>query len=184
MKKIALTTTQNANNYGAILQAFALQKFFSRYGHVKLVNYDNSHIGISLNLIRVKPTVHGLLGMGKDILRIVPRYKVIKKFKEFIQIKLFANADFVITDSFHGTCFSINFGLPFAVISSGVHSNRIESLLSLVGLQNRLIKNGKDYKKLDLAMDYTDTQESLLKARSESLSFSSTATAGLMVCRH
>lgn len=35
-------------------------------------------------MIRFKPTVHGLLGTGKDVFRIVPRYKAIKKFKAFM----------------------------------------------------------------------------------------------------
>ena len=360
MLKIALITTQNANNYGAILQAFALEQVLSRYGKVEVVNYDNNHIGISFNLIRVTLTVHGLLGIGKDVFRLFPRYKAIKRFKQFIQknmaltksvsaqelqhgelnhydiyvagsdqiwnpacissdgaidpvyflrftpkaarkisyassiggyqlssnekehvkelladfhmisvrekdtqlllqdilektvhhvldptlllskeewlktldiedleekkeqyillytvpknplirkaveyfskktgfkvialdqglsagakvdqqvrdagpiefIELFVNAAFVITDSFHGVCFSINFGLPFVVIAHGAHSNRIESLLSLVELDSRLVKNETDFIDLDIAMGYSSAHKSLLKARAESL---------------
>lgn len=46
--KISLITTQNVNNYGAIFQAFSLQKIFFCYGDVKVVNYDNRHIGLVL----------------------------------------------------------------------------------------------------------------------------------------
>ena len=359
--KIALVTTQNANNYGAIFQAFALQQVLSRYGYVEVINYNNSHIGVSFDLVRVKPTVHGLLGIGKDILRLFPRYNVIKKFKQFIQqnivltksvsmpelqngelkqydvyvagsdqiwnpacinkdcmidpiyflsfapkaarkisyassiggyklssnekkqfrelledfdkisvrerdtqillqevlskdvhhvldptlllskeewleglgieesvykekyillytvpkvplireaveffskktglkvvaidqglsagvkvgqqirdagpiefLQLFANAEFVITDSFHGTCFALNFELPFLTISPGVHSNRVESLLSLVGLQHRIIKCEDDFRKLDIKLDFNGANKNLLKARAESILF-------------
>ncbi|MDO3385983.1 polysaccharide pyruvyl transferase family protein, partial [Gilvimarinus sp. SDUM040013] len=34
-------------------------------------------------------------------------------------LELFSNAAFVITDSFHGTCFSINLEKPFITVSSG-----------------------------------------------------------------
>ena len=78
--KIALLTIHNANNYGAILQTFAMQEVLKRYGEVEIINYRNRHISRSFDLIRLKPDLHGLLGFGKDILRLKPRYKVIKKF--------------------------------------------------------------------------------------------------------
>lgn len=81
--KIALITIHNANNYGAILQTFATYKVLSKYGEVDIIDYNNKHISISLDLIRLKFTPHGILGMGKDFCRIYPRYKAIKKFKSF-----------------------------------------------------------------------------------------------------
>ena len=48
------------------------------------------------------------------------------------RLKLFAEAKFVITDSFHGTCFSVNFGKPFVTISPGKKSNRISKSSKLV----------------------------------------------------
>ena len=35
--KIAIITTQNVNNYGAIFQAYALQQVLSRYGEVEII---------------------------------------------------------------------------------------------------------------------------------------------------
>lgn len=81
--KIALITIHNANNYGAILQTFATYKILSRFGDVDIVDYQNKHISISLDLIRLKFTIHGILGIGKDICRLIPRYKAIKKFEAF-----------------------------------------------------------------------------------------------------
>ena len=89
-------------------------------------------------------------------------------------LELFCNASFVITDSFHGTCFSINFELPFVVVANGAHSNRIESLLSLLELESRLVKSEADFKDLDIVMGYSHAQKCLLKARSESLLILST----------
>lgn len=50
---------------------------------------------------------------------------------------LFANADFVVVSSFHGTAFSINFNKEFITVSSGAFNSRVHSLLSLVGLTER-----------------------------------------------
>lgn len=60
--------------------------------------------------------------------------------KEFVlYIK---NATYVVTDSFHGTAFSINFEIPFFVFDrqygiSGNQSSRIKSILELMGLMKR-----------------------------------------------
>ena len=55
------------------------------------------------------------------------------------------NSSFVVTNSFHGTVFSLLFNRPFITIlrngvSNGMNS-RIESLLEQVGLKHRAVKN-------------------------------------------
>ncbi|QTF55349.1 polysaccharide pyruvyl transferase family protein [Stutzerimonas frequens] len=363
--KIALVTIHNANNYGAVLQTFAMQEVLKRYGEVEVINYKNRHISRSFDLVRIKLSFHGLLGVGKDVFRLFPRRRVIKKFKAFIGdklclteslthedlvngkasgydvyvagsdqiwnpmcvnekglidlgyfldfapakakkisfassigghkysdaeaahvqvllssfehlavrekgtqiylekllnkpvehvldptlllnkrawleaievsscksgagyillytvpklplirgvvsffanklglkvvlleqgltasarvdehirdagpkdfIELFANASFVITDSFHGTCFALNFEKPFVTVSSGRHSNRIESLLNLVGLEDRLLKDLKSMANIPLEMDMSAALERLNIAREESLSYLASA---------
>lgn len=55
-------------------------------------------------------------------------------------IKGFADADFVITDSFHGTVFSIIFGKPFiSLVNASRGSSRFKSLLEELGLTERLL---------------------------------------------
>lgn len=55
-------------------------------------------------------------------------------------IKGFAYADFVITDSFHGTVFSIIFNKPFiSLVNINRGASRFESILSEFGLLHRLI---------------------------------------------
>lgn len=52
----------------------------------------------------------------------------------------FERSSFIITDSFHGTAFSINFRRPFISIANPTRgANRFTSLLDSVGLQERLI---------------------------------------------
>ncbi|MDQ1298056.1 MAG: hypothetical protein QG558_595 [Campylobacterota bacterium] len=364
--KIALITIHNANNYGAILQTFALQKILMQYGDVEIINYDNKHISIDFDLIRIKPTFHGLLGTGKDIFRLFPRHRVLKNFKQFIAqnmkltkkmstheflfghagsfdvyvagsdqiwnpacisgncsidpvyfldfapkeakklsyassmgsyryseeekkrikellkdfdmvsvrekdgqtmlqeilerpvhhvvdptlllsknewlevlgknrklkqeekyillysvpktklirsaveyfskklglkviaidqglstvgkvdkqirdagpieyLSLFSNAEFVITDSFHGTCFSVNFQKPFVAIAPGKHSNRIESLLSLIGLQDRIVRREEEFANLNIEIDFEEANNKLDSLRKQALSLLSKA---------
>ncbi|WP_323668398.1 polysaccharide pyruvyl transferase family protein [Aliarcobacter butzleri] len=57
-------------------------------------------------------------------------------------LSFFANADFVVTDSFHGMVFSIIFEKDFLLIGNEDRGmDRFISLLSLLGLRNRLILN-------------------------------------------
>lgn len=52
----------------------------------------------------------------------------------------FRDAAYVITDSFHGTAFSINFGKDFYVFSNtGRGNSRFESLLGQLGLSHRIV---------------------------------------------
>lgn len=57
----------------------------------------------------------------------------------------FQNAEYVFTDSFHGTVFAILFNKPFIVYgNNGRGMARFHSLLQLLKLENRLILNSKD----------------------------------------
>lgn len=57
-------------------------------------------------------------------------------------IKGFIDAEFVITDSFHGTVFSILFNKPFIAIANASRGiTRFESLLKLFELEEKLITN-------------------------------------------
>jgi hypothetical protein len=58
-------------------------------------------------------------------------------------IRLISNAYFVITDSFHGTAFSINLNVPFAFIRVENNNDRMQELLKHCSLEDRTIR--KDY---------------------------------------
>jgi hypothetical protein len=365
-KSILLVTTNNANNYGAVLQAYALLQKLSKFGSVTTLNYDNRHVGSSMDFVRIKPSLRGLLGFAKDICRLKSRISVIRKFARFseerlnlsiptsklslaehpaldydvfvsgsdqiwnpncidakgkidetyflnfapkektkisyasswggfqpaaaerdtiqrllssysqisvresdtkdflenllkrrvyhsldptlllsaeewqsvisdgilarvppkfilmysvpklplvlqairrfskllglpivvldqdpyvplkgsIHIKnagpqeflaLFKSAAFVVTDSFHGTCFSITFEVPFVVISQGVHSNRISSLLRVTGLESRLIGDATSFGDIELDVNFDAVREKLRAERKRDLSYLSMA---------
>lgn len=60
-------------------------------------------------------------------------------------VSLFRNAGHVVTDSFHGTAFSINFNTPFTSFLPPKYGERIESVLEMTGLQRRLATSSTDY---------------------------------------
>lgn len=87
--------------------------------------------------------------------------------KEFIE--LYANASFVITDSFHGTCFAVNFGKPFVSVSAGKRANRIISLLSLLHINERLVHSEDEFGGVDYKIDSDKILKKLNSARKKSL---------------
>ncbi len=58
------------------------------------------------------------------------------------------NADFIITTSFHGMALSLIFAKQFVVMRTAT-INRMQNLLSAVGLENRIIDGENDYNGLD-----------------------------------
>lgn len=75
----------------------------------------------------------------------------------------------MITDSFHGTAFAINFNTPFVeVLPNNNTGTRNMSILRLTGLSNRVLKDDG----IDLAMttiDFSETNKILEKKREESI---------------
>lgn len=74
-----------------------------------------------------------------DPINILRGYKVINDCGPQEFLNLFYNASFIITSSFHGTAFALNFGIPFLTITDNRQSddNRQASLLNEVGLGNK-----------------------------------------------
>ena len=90
---------------------------------------------------------------------------------------LIHNAEFVITNSFHGTAFSVNYHKPFFTVLSNKKKNnaRMESLLRAIDLQNRLVYE-ESYKSevIDLDIDSafpTDSENKLNELRNSSQEF-------------
>lgn len=89
-------------------------------------------------------------------------------------LKLVENAEIVITSSFHGTAFALNFGKPFVAMQNGESDadDRISSLLRLVGLHSQLVKTDTVLNdNLSVYYDIDKEQQMLQTARGESLDF-------------
>lgn len=88
-------------------------------------------------------------------------------------VSLFENAAMVFTNSFHGTAFSVNLGKDFYTVLSktGKKNSRMTSLLSILGLESRII-----YQEDNTAIDYSSydkerTQELLQAERDKSVRY-------------
>ena len=92
------------------------------------------------------------------------------------------NAKFVITDSFHGTCFSIIFEKQFIVPINNYRGNeRFESLLSCVELREKFFTSKKNIEMLineiNKPIDYTKTNKILEEEIHKSITWISNALA-------
>lgn len=82
---------------------------------------------------------------------------------------LFKNAEYVISDSFHGVVFSLLFNRKFFAKADGHHKNRrVEQLLKLVNLSDRTMNDVSD-EQLTKEIDFTYANEQIAKFRSFSL---------------
>ena len=92
--------------------------------------------------------------------------------QEFISI--FSHAAYVITDSFHGTAFSINFNIPFTTLlnpASNINSRAL-SILKLTGTESRLIYDDGTNKVPDtFKIDFNQINKIIENYREKSLIF-------------
>lgn len=95
-------------------------------------------------------------------------------------LNLFLNAKKIITDSFHGVCFSINFQKDFLAVSSGQQSNRMNNILELTGLEDRFIDSIESISSIDnlSAIDFINAHKFLDENRAESFKYLSKAITG------
>ncbi len=87
------------------------------------------------------------------------RYNHTAVVEEFLS--LIENAEFVVSNSFHGVAFSIIFEKQFYAVGMGSKSERVISLLELLGLNNRYVVNG-NYD--ENSIEYEKIRESLIKS--------------------
>lgn len=94
----------------------------------------------------------------------------------------FKNSDFVITDSFHGTCMAILFNKPFIAIGNPARgSSRFESLLGAFNLWNRYAERPEDILTNDAFLkpiDYAPVNAAIEAQRKTSLQWLKDALEG------
>lgn len=98
--------------------------------------------------------------------------------REFITI--FSHAAYVITDSFHGTAFSINFNIPFTTLLNPASNlnGRVLSILEQTGTMSRLIYDDGTNKEPDLLdFDFAPINKIISANKEVSLSFLKTYLA-------
>lgn len=88
-------------------------------------------------------------------------------------LSLFRDAAYVVTDSFHGTAFSINFNKNFISITNKKRGNaRFYSLLNMFGLLDRLVDETNLIEFIDLKdIDYNKVNRIKTEEQSKSISY-------------
>lgn len=80
---------------------------------------------------------------------------------------LFANAKYVVTDSFHGTSFSLKFNKEFFVALPPNFQGRIQNVLQLVELESRIIGQSRSVDQICLESIDWDTVNCILEKEAQ-----------------
>lgn len=89
-------------------------------------------------------------------------------------LKGFIESEFVVTDSFHGTVFSIIFNKPFLTMTNNSRGNsRLVSLLSSLHLQDRLVNESTENVEriINSSINYEEINTMLSSWKNESIQF-------------
>ena len=82
------------------------------------------------------------------------------------------NADFIITDTFHGSVMSLKFNKQFATIVRNTNKQKMTSLLSQFKLHDRIVDKIENLEeKLMLQSDYTFVNSELDKEQKRSIEY-------------
>lgn len=112
-----------------------------------------------LRLYRISHCFHHALRCGRFLCCPPP-----EKFLYYIR-----NADCLLTDSFHGTAFAVAMNTPFIDVLPQAYSERISSLLQLIGCEERILKDDGDFSLMDRKIDFQSVNEKLQIERQHSI---------------
>ena len=111
-----------------------------------------------MKLIRVHPYFHHIFKPGKFVF-----CPPVEEFLWYIK-----NADYFLTDSFHGTSFAIGLNTQFVDVLPNVYSERNRSILATAGLENRILMSYDDFKIADKPIDFTAVNRKINAERTRS----------------
>ena len=86
-------------------------------------------------------------------------------------LALIDNAQYIITDSFHATAFSLNFNKEFVIVYPGKYSTRLQSILEILGLPDRVANDENDLSVVEQKIDYKYVNSILDSKRCDSLAW-------------
>ncbi len=107
---------------------------------------------------------------------LIPKYIGYPSSKGFQSVESWlnemANSQYVITDSYHGTIFSILFKKPFTSICNPSRgASRFITLLTTLGLEKRLINEGEKIIPISERINFIEVSEIVSSRRKESIAF-------------
>ncbi|MGN0450343.1 MAG: polysaccharide pyruvyl transferase family protein [Ruminococcus sp.] len=111
-----------------------------------------------LKLYRISQCFHHTVRSGKFIC-----CPPVEEFLWYIK-----NAEYFLTDSFHGTAFAIGLNTQFVDILPKSYSERISSILELIGCENRILKSYDDFSITDNRIDFDEVNRKIETERQKS----------------
>lgn len=84
---------------------------------------------------------------------------------------MFDHAEYICTNSFHGTAFAVNFNKNFISVIKRNSPQRAQTLLNNVDLPERLLSNLCDIDKLSNQIDFSVVNEKLDALRKDSTEY-------------
>ena len=134
---------------------------YQLHNDIKLGEYANKVAkSKGLPLLRVSASLHQVLRPGKFIY-----CPTVGEFLSYIK-----NADCMITDSFHGTAFALNFNTQFVeVLPHNNTTTRNMNILSLTNLTDRILRNVDDTEIAEKEIDFTYANQVISKNREASI---------------
>ena len=114
-----------------------------------------------LKLVRINNLYDHIMKNGKPFF--------IPKVEEYLS--LFMYADYIVTDSFHGTAFCLNLQKQFFVFYPPKFSTRLDSIVTLTGLKNRIVEDNNYLKLMKGKIDYSEVSPILEEERSKTIDF-------------
>ena len=87
----------------------------------------------------------------------IDKYFRFRKPEDFLS--LFYHADYVVTNSFHGTAFSVNFEKQFSVIAADKFETKMLDFLESVNLKSRLLTLERDFEKQLKFIDFEESRK-------------------------
>ena len=87
------------------------------------------------------------------------------KFLSYIK-----NCSYLVTDSFHGTAFALNFNRQFVeILPNNETGSRNLSILELTGLRDRIVTDFSDFSIAERSIDYDRVNNILNRERKKSI---------------
>ena len=151
--KFSEKSTKKINGKYVLVYQLHDNKDFDKYAK-KFAKFKN------MKLLRISPSLYHITRSGK-LIYLPTQYDF---------VKYFMNAEYILTDSFHATVFSIIFNRKFIdVLPPNKTGTRIQSILDLFGINNRILQSFDDMKLIDEEIEYIKVNSRIEEEREKSL---------------
>lgn len=148
-------------DYDAIAKPTALEKFVFLYCYKNLSSADRAAIQDIAKREGLKTVTFGNFNPWCDMQL---------AYDPLLFLSIYDKADYIITDTFHGTVFATIYEKRFAVVNND--KQKVLNVLAICEMSDKMTKSAEDYPKiLHGEFDYETTRKIILRERTNSLCY-------------